>query len=298
VLGSVEAPAPGDGSAAGPLSHRRKPGSIVTTIAVVTASIGLLVAAFAAYLFGFTSVEAFHAQHRLAEQLAGTAGLAALSGTTPPEGQAVAIVAIPVLGIRQIVVEGTSAADLESGPGLLIGSAPPGTGGDVVIAGRRTTYGSPFARIGSLHTGDTVKVTGALGKFDYAVTAVRVVRPGSKLPAGPTTAGRLTLVTSTPAVTASSLLIVTADLLGKPVASVPLTAAARPPTQFGLAGDGTAMSPAILWGEALIATLLLAWYLLRRSRRTWLVYGTAAPVVIATALLCFANAAALLPATL
>jgi hypothetical protein len=105
-------------------------------------------------------------------------------------------------------------------------------------------------------------------------------------------------VTSTPAVTASSLLIVTADLLGKPVASVPLTDAARPPTQFGLAGDGGAMTPTILWGEALIATLLLAWYLLRRSRRTWLVYGLAAPVVIATALLCFANAAALLPATL
>jgi hypothetical protein len=58
------------------------------------------------------------------------------------------------------------------------------------------------------------------------------------------------------------------------------------------------MTPTILWGEALIATLLLAWYLLRRSRRTWLVYGLAAPVVIATALLCFANAAALLPATL
>jgi sortase A len=243
-------------------------------------------------------LEAFHSQHRLAEQLAGSAGLAALNGRTPPEGQAVAILSIPALGIRQIVLEGTSSEDLEHGPGLLIGSAPPGTAGDVVIAGRRTTYGSPFARIDTLHKGDPVIVTGALGKFAYVVTATRVVSPGSPLPAGPTTAGRLTLVTSTPAVRATSLLIVTADLLGKPIASVPLTAAALPPAQFGLAGDGAAMVPAILWAAGLIAVLLLAWYLLRRSRKTWLIYGLATPVVIATALLCFASVAALLPATL
>jgi sortase A len=287
-----------DGTTGSAPKGRRKPGSILMTAAVVTAGMGLLVVAFAAYLFGFTSLEAFHSQHRLAEQLAGTAGLAALNGTTPAEGQAVAIVAIPTIGIRQIVVEGTSAEDLEAGPGLLIGSAPPGTRGDVVIAGRRTTYGSPFARIDSLRDGDAIMVTGALGKFTYVVTASRVVRPGSALPAGPTTAGRLTLVTSNPEVTATSLLIVTADLVGKPVASVPLTAAALPPAQFGLAGDSAAMTPAILWGEALIATLLVAWYLLRRSKRAWLVYGLATPVVIAVALLCFANVAALLPATL
>jgi len=298
VLGSADRSSPSESNAGGQLQPRHRHGSILMTAAVITAGIGLLVGAFAAYLFGFTSVEAFHAQHRLAEQLAGTAGLAALNGRTPPEGQAVAILAIGAIGVRQIVVEGTTSEDLESGPGLHIGSAPPGTGGDVVIAGRRTTYGSPFARIDSLHSGEPVTVIGALGKFTYTVTAVRVVQPGSPLPAGPTTAARLTLVTSNPAVTASSLLIVTADLVGKPVATVPLAAAARPPAQFGLAGDTRAMVPAILWGQALVATLLLAWYFLRRSHRTWLVYGMAAPIVIAIALLCFANAAALLPATL
>jgi sortase A len=294
----ADAPSPSDDEAKRPAKRRRKRGSVLMTAAVITAGMGLLVAGFAAYLFGFTSVEAFHSQHRLAEQLAGSAGLAALNGRTPAEGQAVAILAIPAVGIQQIVIEGTSSEDLENGPGLLIGSAPPGTAGDVVIAARRTTYGSPFARIGTLHRGDPITVTGALGKFSYVVTATRVVRPGSALPAGPTTAGRLTLVTSNPAVTATSLLIVTADLVGKPVASVPLSAAALPPAQFGLAGDGAAMAPAILWAEALVGVLLLAWYLLRRSRKTWLIYGLATPIVIATALLCFANVAALLPATL
>jgi sortase A len=295
---STDLPSPGERPADVRPKRRRKRGSILMTVAGITAAMGLLVVGFAAYLFGFTSLEAFHTQHRLAEQLAGSAGLAALNGTTPAEGQAVAILSIPAIGIRQIVVEGTSSEDLQSGPGLLIGSAPPGTAGDVVIAGRRTTYGSPFARIDTLDKGDTVTVTGALGKFGYVVTTRRVVKPGSPLPAGPTRAGRLTLVTSSPAVTATSLLIVTADLVGKPIAYVPLTAASLPPTQLGLAGDGAATTPAILWGEALLAVLLVSWYLLRRSKKTWLVYGLATPVVIATALLCFANVAALLPATL
>jgi LPXTG-site transpeptidase (sortase) family protein len=295
VSGSEDLLLPSDGDAGRP---PRSPGSILMTAAVVTAGMGLLVVAFAFYLFGFTSIEAFHSQHRLAEQLAGSAGLAALNGRTPPVGQAVAILAIPAIGIRQVVLEGTTSKDLESGPGLLIGSAPPGTAGNVVIAGRRTTFGSTFARIDTLQRGDPIVVTGALGKFSYVVTATRIVSPGSPLPAGPTTAGRLTLVTSTPAVRATSLLIVTADLVGKPVAYVPLKAAGLPPAQFGLAGDGAATVPAILWGAALVAVLLGSWYLLRRSGKTWLVYGLATPVVIATALLCFASVAALLPATL
>jgi len=283
---------------AAPAVRRRRPGSIALTLATATAGLALLLAGFAAYLFGFTGVEAFHSQHRLAEQLGGAAGLAALNGRTPPEGQPVAVLYIPSTGLRQIVVEGTSSLDLENGPGLLIGSAPPGTAGDVVIAGRRTTYGSPFAHLDALTKGTTVTVTGALGKFEYQVAGIKIVSPGSPLPAGPTSAARLTLVTSTPAVTATSLLLVTADLVGKPVAKVPLTAAAVPPAQFGLGGDGSAMTPAILWGEALIGVMLLAWFLSRRSKKTWLIYGITTPVVIATAILCFANVAALLPATL
>jgi len=281
-----------------PSPKRRRPGSIALTLATATAGLALLLGGFAGYLFGFTGVEAFHAQHRLAEQLGGAAGLAALNGRTPPEGQPVAILSIAAIGLHQIVVEGTSAIDLESGPGLLIGAAPPGTAGDVVIAGRRTTYGSPFAHLDALTKGTTVTVTGALGKFVYQVTGMKVVSPGSPLPAGPTSAARLTLVTSTPAVTATALLLVTADLVGKPVAKVPLTAAAVPPAQFGLGGDDSAMTPAILWGEALILVVLFAWYLARRSKKTWLIYGITTPIVIATAILCFANVAALLPATL
>jgi sortase A len=270
--------------------------------------LALLVVGFFGFLFGFTGVEAYHGQHHLAEELGGctsasapgacAAGLDALNGRVPAEGQPAAILVIRTLGLRQIVVEGTSSIDLENGPGLLVGSAPPGTGGDTVIAGRRSTYGAPFAHLPELRPGTTIGVTGALGTFNYSVTAVRTVLPGSPLPASPTSQGRLTLVTSNEPFSPSGLVVVTARLVSKPLASVPLQAAAVPPATFGLAGDGSALAPAILWGEAIIGVLILAWVLARRSRQHWMIYAMAAPVVIALALLCYGNVAALLAATL
>lgn len=289
-----QAPAVAPTSPAG----KPRPGSWALNAAVVTSGLAVLVLAFAVYLFGFTNIEAFRSQQSLAEQLGGPAGLAALNGRTPPEGQPVAILYAPAIGLKQIVVEGTSAADLELGPGLLIGSAPPGTAGNVVIAGRRTTYGRPFNHLPDLSNGSDIQLTGALGRFEYVVTGQRVVRPGEPLPASPTSLGRLTLVTSTPEFGASSLLVVSADLVGKPVATVPLSAAAVPPANFALAGDSGAVAPALLWGEALVVVLGLAWFFVRRTKRTWLVYALATPVAIALALLCFGNLAALLPATL
>ncbi|MGO9196236.1 MAG: sortase [Acidimicrobiales bacterium] len=277
---------------------RLAPGALASTAGVVTATLGLIVLAFAAYLFGFTGIEAYRAQHHLAQELDGPAGLAALNNRTPAEGQPVAILRIPALQQRQIVVEGISAKDLEQGPGLMIGSAPPGTNGDVVIAGRRSTFGAPFGSLDRLRKGDTVSVTGALGVFDYRVLSVSTVRPGGVLPAGPTQSPLLTLVTSNSPFGGSSLLVARAALVGKPVATVPVTAAAIPPANFGLAGDSSSAAPAILFGEALLAVLALAWYLKRRTRQTWLIYGLTAPVAIALALVAFENIAALLPATL
>jgi sortase A len=261
--------------------------------------LGLLSVGFIGYLFGFTGFEAYRSQHFLAQQLGGSAGLAALNGRSPAAGQPVAIIALPSLGVRQVVVEGTSAQDLELGPGLLIGSAPPGTAGNVVIAGHRSTFGAPFGHLSSLMPGATIDVTGALGRFEYAVVGQRVVRPGQPLPASPTSSGRLTLVTSASAgLGNNSLLVVTADLRGKPVARVPLAAAAVPPANFGLSGDSSALTPALVWGEGLLVTLGVAWFLTRRSKRVWLVYGIAAPIVVALSLLLFGAVATLLPATM
>ena len=60
-----------------------------------------------------------------------------------PEGQPAGVITIPALGLTQVVVEGTTATDLLKGPGLMPGTARPGSLGNSVMAGHRTIAGSP-----------------------------------------------------------------------------------------------------------------------------------------------------------
>lgn len=91
------------------------------------------------------------------------------------EGDAIARLRIPRLGITEIVVNGTSANSLKRGPGRYLGTAMPGEGELVYIAGHRTTYGAPFARIDRLRKGDRVFLELPYGTFEYAVTGHHIV---------------------------------------------------------------------------------------------------------------------------
>ena len=90
-------------------------------------------------------------------------------------GDAVARIRIPALGLNKIVVEGTDHASLKRGAGRYQGSAMPGEGELVYVAGHRTTYGAPFARIDHLHTGDRISLELPYATVDYAVTGSRIV---------------------------------------------------------------------------------------------------------------------------
>ena len=122
--------------------------------------------------------------------LHGHAGLATLTGHIPPEGKAVAILDIPEIHLDQVVVEGTSATDLTAGPGLMPGSALPGTPGNTVIAGRRYLYGKPFSALGSLKRGETLQIVSSYGTFTYRVLGTHVVEPGQLDPVAPTADNR------------------------------------------------------------------------------------------------------------
>lgn len=90
-------------------------------------------------------------------------------------GDAVARIRIPALRLNKIVVEGTDDDSLKRGAGRYEGSAMPGEGELVYIAGHRTTYGAPFSRIDHLHTGDRISLELPYATFDYAVTGSRIV---------------------------------------------------------------------------------------------------------------------------
>lgn len=91
------------------------------------------------------------------------------------EGDAIARIRVPAIGLDAVLVNGTAKETLKRGPGRYLGTAMPGEGELVYIAGHRTTYGAPFSRIDRLRKGDRVTLELPYATFDYAVTGTRIV---------------------------------------------------------------------------------------------------------------------------
>jgi sortase A len=94
--------------------------------------------------------------------------------SSPPTGSAVAILAIPRLGLSSIVVEGADDLQLKLGPGHITGTSFPGEGGNIGIAGHRDTFFRPlrFAR-----KNDTITVTTRANEYLYKVVSTEIVSP-------------------------------------------------------------------------------------------------------------------------
>jgi sortase A len=249
---------------------------------------------FALWLSGLT-----HARSQVGLQRRFRADLAsqrAPIGGAIPVGAPVAIIQIPRLGIYEAVVEGTRSGRLRDGPGHLVGSSLPGQPGNAVLAGRRTLYGGPFRRLRSLHPGDSIDVTTGQGHAVYRVSDVTDVASTDGSFAQYRNDNRLTLFTSGSRWTASSRLVVSATLVGKPFAATPLRRTLDP-DGLGLTGERSATSYTLVWLQLLAVVALITVYASSRwSRITmWVV---CAPVVAAVLWLFFENAVRLLPATL
>lgn len=87
------------------------------------------------------------------------------------QGQPLGRLRVPRLGLNSVVVVGTDTEPLKKGPGWYTGSFLPGEGELVYIAGHRTTYLAPFARIDRLQPGDLVSL-----EMPYANVTYRVRR--------------------------------------------------------------------------------------------------------------------------
>jgi sortase A len=96
---------------------------------------------------------------------------------------------IPSIDLDIVVVEGTDTASLQKGPGHYTlaktpelvkqgdGSAFPGQGMTMGIAGHRTTYLAPFRRIDEIEMGDEILLEMPYGNFTYAVQKHEIVDP-------------------------------------------------------------------------------------------------------------------------
>lgn len=163
----------------------------------VLLGVSLLVTWFLLYLFVLSGLEHGQAQSTLygrlrAELAEGTAP----TGAPIEPGSPVALLSIPAIDLEGlVVVEGSRAAQLQDGPGHVLGSVLPGQQGMSMIAGRSLSFGAPFARVTELPVGAPVTVTTAQGVFTYEVVGARS-QGDPTLPAPVAGESRLTLVTA------------------------------------------------------------------------------------------------------
>jgi sortase A len=234
----------------------------------------------------------------------------------PDEGDAVAHLAIPRIGVDKIVVEGVQVDDLKRGPGHYPDSPLPGQPGNAAIAGHRTTYGAPFNRIDDLDVGDAILVTTAQGSFRYEVAGQRIVSPDQVEVLDDAGDDRLTLTACHPEYSARQRIIVWATLAGTAApAAAPgdgasddsLAAGADSESgagpgesssrsiDAGLSGEGASALPAILLGAACALIWIAAW-LLGMIWRKWPAYLVCLPLFLVMLFVFFENFSRLLPA--
>ncbi len=276
-------------------------------------NLGLVLLLFVVYQLWGTSLGQARVQDQLTRSFTETidAGTRPGSESEPlpltATGDAVAIIDIPKIGVRQAVVEGTSVSALRKGPGHYPSTSLPGESGNVAIAGHRTTYGAPFGRLDELDVGDTVRLVTPRGRLRYELERTEIVSPSDTAALGNTADNRLTLTTCHPRFSATERLIVVAKLApgaddaDQPVArSLPIDQERVPVgqddgEQVGLSGRWAALLPALFWAVLVIAAGRAIWLLARRWV-AWPAYLLGAPWVAVLVLQLFSTIDQVLPA--
>ncbi|NND73565.1 MAG: class E sortase [Ilumatobacter sp.] len=138
------------------------------------------------------------------------------------EGDALARIEIPAIGVNDIVVAGVSTGDLKKGPGHFPETPLPGQLGNSAIAGHRTTYGQPFHNVDKLVPGDEIVMTTLSGTFTYRVTGTEIVSPSDYQVISTTDPNKamLTLTSCHPKWTARQRIIIFSELV--PETSAPI----------------------------------------------------------------------------
>lgn len=265
---------------------------LVITVAAV------LLAMFHFYIYVFSGLTGARNQNQLLHHLTNDPKTIfdLASGQKANDGEPVAIIDIPAIAVHQAVVQGTTPADLQQGPGLVDSSVVPGDPGDSIIAGRRTSFGGPFGRLSSLQPGNSIKIVDGLGTFDYTVTKASLLNEGSvSIPAE--SRNWLTLVSSDSSWIPTSHEIIFARLDGSAAAnSSPVTKTTYSLPSFG--GDAASGILALAWALAFLVLLGFSVFSVKRWRQPWVSWLLAAPVLLACGLFACESMARVLPSTL
>lgn len=134
----------------------------------------------------------------------------------PAQGEELAFLRIPKIGVDEVLFEGVDRETLKNGPGHMEGTPIPGQPGNAVVSGHRTTYGSPFFDFDLLEVGDRIEVDTTIGQHVYEIREIIVVRPTDVWVTDDRPGGWLTLTTCNPKFSARERLIVFAEMVSSP----------------------------------------------------------------------------------
>ena len=111
------------------------------------------------------------------------------------QGEVLGELLVPRLGLKVIVVQGESAANLRRAVGHISKSALPGEWGNVALAGHRDTF---FRGLRNIQLDDEIILTTLNGNYCYRVDSTSVVAPEQTEVLDDTSDNILTLVTCYP----------------------------------------------------------------------------------------------------
>ena len=297
---------------------------VVDIFGRILIGLGILLLLFTAYQIWGTAVQESHTQSGLRTQLQqetnSEAVRRALAQETaldklptgppqtaprtadPAEGDPVGDIRIPVIGVNQVVVEGTNTPDLRKGPGHYIGTPLPGQAGNASVAGHRTTYGHPFYNLDSVKVGDPIVLTTIQGIFVYDTTRSFVVSPSDVSVIDNVLGNQLTLTTCNPRFSATTRLIVKATLAHSqlfPNSGLPVVKLNADPKSQDLAGNtSVGLTDALFWGFVTVLVMAGIFYAAYRfRRRRWFIYGVGAVGTLVLLWFFFGALSPLLPAS-
>jgi len=189
------------------LRHRRIRKGVGSSLVLA----GLTLMGSVGYQFWGTGLQTSRAQSELRKHIE-------LYGfpARPMPGGAIGFIDIPRIHLDMAFVQGVVEDALAKGPGHYPRSPLPGRGGNVAIAGHRTTHLHPFWSLNEVRPGDRVLLQTRMGAFVYRVIWERVVLTWDWSVIGRTAVPSLTLTTCNPRFFGTQRLVVRAVQVAGP----------------------------------------------------------------------------------
>ncbi len=119
---------------------------------------------------------------------------------------------IPAIDVDSPIIQGDDWEQLKKGVGQHIGSALPGTVGNMVLSGHNDIYGEVFRYLDRLSPGDEIIVSTERQSYTYVITKIEIVDPTDVWVMGETDYASATLISCYPYRVNNKRIIVFADL--------------------------------------------------------------------------------------